>query len=41
MVGDGTLNQVVNGVMNGKKQKSIVGVLPGGTVNQWAAGRPR
>ena len=35
--GDGTLNQVVNGVMNGKKQKSIVGVLPGGTVNQWAA----
>ena len=35
--GDGTLNQVVNGVMNSKKQKSIVGVLPGGTVNQWAA----
>jgi diacylglycerol kinase family enzyme len=35
--GDGTLNQVVNGAMNGKKQKSIVGVLPGGTVNQWAA----
>jgi diacylglycerol kinase family enzyme len=35
--GDGTLNQVVNGVMNGKKQKSIVGVLPGGTVNQWAS----
>jgi diacylglycerol kinase family enzyme len=35
--GDGTLNQVVNGVMNGKKQTSIVGVLPGGTVNQWAA----
>jgi YegS/Rv2252/BmrU family lipid kinase len=35
--GDGTLNQVVNGVMKGKKQNSIVGVLPGGTVNQWAA----
>jgi len=35
--GDGTLNQVINGVMNNKKQKSIVGVLPGGTVNQWAA----
>ncbi len=35
--GDGTLNQVVNGVMNDKKRKSIVGVLPGGTVNQWAA----
>lgn len=36
--GDGTLNQVVNGVMNGKKKKKgIVGVLPGGTVNQWAA----
>src|SRR2546421_8766762 len=35
--GDGTLNQVVNGLMNGRKHKSIVGVLPGGTVNQWAA----
>jgi len=35
--GDGTLNQVVNGVMNGKGKKCIVGVLPGGTVNQWAA----
>ena len=35
--GDGTLNQVVNGTMNDKKRKSIVGVLPGGTVNQWAA----
>jgi YegS/Rv2252/BmrU family lipid kinase len=34
--GDGTLNQVVNGVMNGKKHKSIVGTIPGGTVNQWA-----
>src|SRR5690349_14732039 len=35
--GDGTLNQVVNGVMNGKEHKSSIGVLPGGTVNQWAA----
>ncbi len=35
--GDGTLSQVVNGLMNGKKHKSIVGTLPGGTVNQWAA----
>ncbi len=36
--GDGTINQVVNGVMaaNGKKrQPVIVGVLPGGTANQW------
>jgi YegS/Rv2252/BmrU family lipid kinase len=35
--GDGTVNQVVNGIMNSKQQKCIVGVLPGGTVNQWAA----
>ena len=35
--GDGTLNQVVNGLMNGKKRNSVVGTLPGGTVNQWAA----
>ncbi len=35
--GDGTLNQVVNGLMIGKKHKSIVGTLPGGTVNLWAA----
>jgi len=35
--GDGTLNQVVNGMMNGKeKKKSLVGVLPGGTANVWA-----
>ncbi len=34
--GDGTLNQVVNGVMNVKKQHSIVGVIPGGTANVWA-----
>ncbi len=36
--GDGTINQVVNGAMNGKKKKrSVVAVIPGGTVNQWAA----
>jgi YegS/Rv2252/BmrU family lipid kinase len=35
--GDGTLNQVVNGLMNSKKHTSIIGTLPGGTVNQWAA----
>jgi len=34
--GDGTLNQVVNGVMNAKGQHSIVGVIPGGTANVWA-----
>lgn len=34
--GDGTLNQVVNGVMNMKGQRSIVGVIPGGTANVWA-----
>src|SRR5205823_11439992 len=28
--GDGTLNQVVNGVMNAKGQHSIVGIIPGG-----------
>ncbi len=33
--GDGTLNQVVNGVMNAGG-KSVVGVLPGGTANLWA-----
>jgi len=35
--GDGTLNQVVNGVMsaNGKGQ-SVVGAIPGGTANEWA-----
>lgn len=35
--GDGTLNQVVNGVMsaNGKRQ-SVVGAIPGGTANEWA-----
>jgi len=33
--GDGTLNQVVNGVMNAGGT-STVGVLPGGTANLWA-----
>src|SRR5579885_965309 len=31
--GDGTLNQVVNGVMNAKGQKSVIGLIPGGTAN--------
>ncbi|HLH63093.1 MAG TPA: diacylglycerol kinase family protein [Ktedonobacteraceae bacterium] len=35
--GDGTVNQVVNGVMNVKGQHSIVGVIPGGTANVWAS----
>jgi YegS/Rv2252/BmrU family lipid kinase len=35
--GDGTLSQVLNGVMNAKGCQSIVGVIPGGTVNVWAA----
>lgn len=34
--GDGTLSQVVNGVMNGKAQKTMVGLIPGGTANVWA-----
>ena len=32
--GDGTLNEVVNGAMDAQRE-CIVGVLPGGTVNQW------
>jgi YegS/Rv2252/BmrU family lipid kinase len=35
--GDGTLNQVLNGVMTSKKHSSIIGVIPGGTANVWAA----
>ncbi len=35
--GDGTLNNVVNGVMSAKGQHSIVGVIPGGTANVWAS----
>ena len=35
--GDGTLNQVINGVMYAKRQNSIVGLIPGGTANVWAS----
>jgi len=35
--GDGTLSQVLNGVMNAKGCQSVIGVIPGGTVNVWAA----
>jgi YegS/Rv2252/BmrU family lipid kinase len=35
--GDGTLNQVVNGVMHAKNQQSIIGLIPGGTANVWAS----
>src|SRR6266702_186483 len=34
--GDGTLNNVVNGVMNAKGQHSIVGGMPGCTAKVWA-----
>ena len=34
--GDGTLNQVVNGVMTAKRRRSVVGLIPGGTANVWA-----
>lgn len=34
--GDGTLNQVVNGVMAAERHGCIVGVIPGGTANVWA-----
>ncbi len=34
--GDGTLNQVVNGVMSVKGKRSVVAVMPGGTANVWA-----
>jgi YegS/Rv2252/BmrU family lipid kinase len=34
--GDGTLNQVVNGVMAAGRRGCIVGVIPGGTANVWA-----
>ncbi|GCE28225.1 hypothetical protein KDA_37090 [Dictyobacter alpinus] len=34
--GDGTLNQVVNGVMSAKGKRPIVGLIPGGTANVWA-----
>lgn len=35
--GDGTLNQVLNGVMTAGRRRTIVGVIPGGTANVWAA----
>ena len=35
--GDGTLNQVVNGIMHAKSPDSIVGLIPGGTANVWAS----
>jgi diacylglycerol kinase family enzyme len=34
--GDGTLSQVINGVLNAKGHQSVVGVIPGGTANVWA-----
>lgn len=34
--GDGTLNQVINGVMNAGGKRKIVGLIPGGTANEWA-----
>jgi YegS/Rv2252/BmrU family lipid kinase len=34
--GDGTLNNVLNGVMNVKGQHCTVAVIPGGTANVWA-----
>lgn len=34
--GDGTVNQVINGIMNAKGQSSTVAVIPGGTANIWA-----
>jgi YegS/Rv2252/BmrU family lipid kinase len=34
--GDGTLNQVLNGVMNAKNRQSTIGLIPGGTANVWA-----
>jgi len=35
--GDGTLSQVMNGVMNARGQRCVVGLIPGGTANQWAS----
>lgn len=36
--GDGTISQVINGVMNakGKHNRVAVGIIPGGTANVWA-----
>jgi diacylglycerol kinase family enzyme len=37
--GDGTINHVVNGVMaaKGKGRRKAIGVIPGGTANQWSS----
>jgi YegS/Rv2252/BmrU family lipid kinase len=35
--GDGTLNQVINGVMHARGQQGAVGLIPGGTANVWAS----
>ena len=37
--GDGTINHVINGVMGakGKGKRKAIGVIPGGTANQWAS----
>jgi diacylglycerol kinase family enzyme len=35
--GDGTINQVLNGVMSARGCSSMIGVIPGGTANVWAA----
>src|SRR5205823_4855709 len=35
--GDGTINQVLNGVMSATGCSSMIGVIPGGTANVWAA----
>jgi YegS/Rv2252/BmrU family lipid kinase len=37
--GDGTINRVVNGVMGakGEGRRKAIGVIPGGTINQWAS----
>lgn len=36
--GDGTISQVINGVMDakGKRTHPVVGIIPGGTANVWA-----
>ena len=34
--GDGTLNQVVNGIMNSGEEQCRLAVIPGGTANLWA-----
>src|SRR2546429_6572852 len=34
--GDGTLEKKLNGVMNVKRCRSVLGVIPGGTANFWA-----